>query len=230
MNKNNIDFVPDLNVAKTASIPTRYESGAFRVVVEKIHAMYTKDDHPILSVRFRRLDGNGFIELRRMFLEEAPYGMPELSHCIIHDFIEFLGIKTSREDIYNHTLDLDKFNKELEERIGLEVIVLVHNEYTVNNDTTYVNTKLRMAFDKDGISMLEHERPNLRRGHQLEFVAKRIMPSATRSYMDKYGSMPKDRLNMKLLIDEFNHLFTDEELENFKNGLCGKTSWHHLMK
>ena len=229
MNENNIDFVPDLNVAKTATIPIKYESGAFRVVVEKIHVMNTKDNHPVLSVRFKRLDGHGHIELRRIFLEEAPYGLPELSHCIIHDFIEFLGIKTTREDMDHHTLDLDKFNKELEERIGLELIVLVHNEYTISNDTTYVNTKLRMAFDKNGISMLEHEQPNLKRNHQLEWIAKRLMPSATRSYMNKYGAMPKDKLNMKLLIDDFSHLFVEEELENFKNGLCGKTSWHHLI-
>lgn len=230
MNENKIDFVPDLKVASTAALPRRYESGAFRVTVKNANAELTRDGHPIVSFNLERLDGNGFIELNRMFLEEMPYGKPELSYDITHEFLEFLGFETITQDMFAGTFDVLALNEDLQKHIDAELIVLVHNEYTIKNDTTYVNTKLRMAYDKNGNTKIELERPNLTRCGQLIFAARRMMPTATRSFLDIRGKMPEDKMNMKLLIDEFSHIFSDEELDNFRNGLCGKTSWHKYMK
>ncbi len=84
---NDIIFKLDIDIAKTASYPSEYNSGAYRVRVDVITATQTVDSKYTVSVIFTRLDNEDQIRIDRNFIEESPYNKPELTYDIIHDML-----------------------------------------------------------------------------------------------------------------------------------------------
>lgn len=199
---NDITFKLDIDIAKTASYPSEYNSGAYRVGVEHITASKTTDSKYTLSVVFTRLDNKDQIRIERNFIEESPYNKPELTYDIIHDMLSILGIENTREMLLDKNFNIDDFKKAIQVAIGVELIILVHTEFKVVNDAKKVRSRLRLAAYENGQTFDERKYGIETRG-ELMYVAERMMPMTSSSYLERFGERAIEDKDLTLLTKEF---------------------------
>ena len=199
---NDITFKLDIDIAKTASYPSEYNSGAYRVGVDHITATKTIDSKYTVSVVFTRLDNKDQIRIERNFIEESPYNKPELTYDIIHDMLSILGIDNTREMLLDKNFNIDDFNKAIQVAIGVELIILVHTEFKVVNDAKNVRSRLRLAAYENGLTYDEKKYGIETRG-ELMYVAERMMPMTASSYLERFGERATEDKDLTLLTKEF---------------------------
>ena len=199
---NDITFKLDIDIAKTASYPSEYNSGVYRVRVDHITASKTTDSKYTVSVVFTRLDNKDQIRIERNFIEESPYNKPELTYDIIHDMLSILGIENTREMLLNKNFNIDDFKEAIQVAIGVELIILVHTEFKVVNDAKNVRSRLRLAAYENGQTYDERKYGIETRG-ELMYVAERMMPMTSSSYLERFGERANEDKNLTLLTKEF---------------------------
>ncbi len=199
---NDIIFKLDIDIAKTASYPSEYNSGAYRVRVDHITATKTVDSKYTVSVVFTRLDNKDQIRIERNFIEESPYNKPELTYDIIHDMLSILGIDNTREMLLDKNFNIDDFKKAIQVAIGVELIILVHTEFKVVNDAKNVRSRLRLAAYTNGQTYDEKKYGIETRG-ELMYVAERMMPMTSSSYLERFGERATEDKDLTLLTKEF---------------------------
>jgi hypothetical protein len=128
--------------------------------------------------------------------------MPELTYDIIHDMLGIIGIGDTREMLYSKDFDMDEFNEKIQVGIDAELIVLIHTEFKAVNDSRKVRSRLRLAAYSNG-QTYDERRYGIKTRGELIYVAERMMPMTSSSYLEKYGKRAKENKDLSLLANEF---------------------------
>ncbi len=104
--------------------------------------------------------------------------------------------------LLDKNFNIDDFKEAIQVAIGVELIILVHTEFKVVNDAKNVRSRLRLAAYENGQTYDEKKYGIETRG-ELMYVAERMMPMTSSSYLERFGERATEDKDLTLLTKEF---------------------------
>ncbi len=209
-----IIFNPNLETAMKNSqdIEKNHPIGLFRAKVKEIHVTETIEGYLIASMKFKLIDENISLELKRQFIQQKHHNHYESKYDAVHDLFEIIGMKSTTHKVAQSKFDFNKFNDELEECNGKELIILVCSAIEVKNELVRTYSKLDQAYYSNGLSV-DDLRISQYQVHTMIKDAVSSVPNvflSFRKFWKEQGKNPSDQIpkqnkNLSLLDLEFNN-------------------------